>query len=265
MCAVPFDGLRKDMVTTKQLEQMQAQIKDAIPTGALPSIPRQSVQLALRSCTVSQICVFLKGACVLQALPSIQSPWLARVKPSRTSANARRPQSTWRRPWQAPKLRTSLARSGAGTTSWRCQLSRAQCIRIGCNICSLQRPLALLILLLIVARMHTPGVGCAVDCLPLHLLQHMKNPAKGSALQVVYDDTDRVWVMLHSGSRNIGNVTATHYDRLAKAQLRKRRAVSPGGLNFFHIESEEGQQYLQVCSSISQTQYIRAVLLKVWH
>lgn len=65
-------------------------------------------------------------------------------------------------------------------------------------------------------------------------------------VQVVYDETGRVWVMLHSGSRNIGNVTATHYDRLAKAQLKRRRLASPGGLNFFHIESEEGQQYLQV-------------------
>ena len=107
-------------------------------------------------------------------------------------------------------------------------------------------------LLLIVARMHTPGVGCAVDCLPLHLLQHMKDPAEGCALQVVYDDNDRVWVMLHSGSKNIGNVTATHYDRLAKAQLRKRRLASPGGLNFFHIESEKGQQYLQVLSNTFQ-------------
>merc|ERR1712032_862065 len=30
-------------------------------------------------------------------------------------------------------------------------------------------------------------------------------------VELVYDECDRVWMMLHSGSRNIGNVTAQHY------------------------------------------------------
>lgn len=52
--------------------------------------------------------------------------------------------------------------------------------------------------------------------------------------------------MLHSGSRNIGNTTATHYDRLAKQDLLQRGIKSPSHLNYLELESEEGQRYLQV-------------------
>jgi RNA-splicing ligase RtcB len=52
--------------------------------------------------------------------------------------------------------------------------------------------------------------------------------------------------MLHSGSRNIGNITATHYDKLAKEELIQRGIQTPHNLNYLELESEEGQQYLQV-------------------
>ncbi|CAL8470869.1 g10411 [Coccomyxa elongata] len=64
-------------------------------------------------------------------------------------------------------------------------------------------------------------------------------------LEVVYDETGRVWIMLHSGSRNIGNSTATHYDRLAKQDLLQRGIESPSHLNYLELESKEGQRYLQ--------------------
>ena len=64
--------------------------------------------------------------------------------------------------------------------------------------------------------------------------------------QVVYDETGRVWIMLHSGSRNIGNITATHYDKMAKEGLQQRGITTPHNLNYLEIDSEEGQQYLQV-------------------
>ena len=66
------------------------------------------------------------------------------------------------------------------------------------------------------------------------------------SLQVVYDETGRVWIMLHSGSRNIGNTTATHYDRLAKQDLLQRGIASPSHLNYLELDSERGQRYLQV-------------------
>jgi tRNA-splicing ligase RtcB len=53
--------------------------------------------------------------------------------------------------------------------------------------------------------------------------------------------------MLHSGSRNIGNRVAQHYDQIAKQYLEEHgvdtRALE--GLNYLPIESEEGQEYLK--------------------
>ena len=55
-----------------------------------------------------------------------------------------------------------------------------------------------------------------------------------------------MWLMLHSGSRNIGNVTAQYYDKIAQEQLAQQNIKVPGGLNYLEIESEHGQRYLQV-------------------
>lgn len=60
-------------------------------------------------------------------------------------------------------------------------------------------------------------------------------------VELVYDEEDRVWMMLHSGSRNIGNVTAQHYDELAAKQCGGSRE----SLAYLRIESEQGQQYLR--------------------
>jgi tRNA-splicing ligase RtcB len=38
-------------------------------------------------------------------------------------------------------------------------------------------------------------------------------------IEVVYDENDRIWIMLHSGSRFIGKHTAEYYDSIAKKQL----------------------------------------------
>lgn len=65
-------------------------------------------------------------------------------------------------------------------------------------------------------------------------------------LQVLHDETGRMWLMLHSGSRNIGNVTAQYYDKIAQEQLAQQNIKVPGGLNYLEIESEHGQAYLQV-------------------
>lgn len=67
-------------------------------------------------------------------------------------------------------------------------------------------------------------------------------------LEVVHEeDTGQVWVMLHSGSRNIGNRVANHYNEIAKLNLEKKgigtRALK--GINYMPIESQEGQDYLR--------------------
>lgn len=59
-------------------------------------------------------------------------------------------------------------------------------------------------------------------------------------VELVYDESDRVWMMLHSGSRNIGNVTAQHYDEVAATQSGGRKEA----LAKLKIKSKEGSEYL---------------------
>lgn len=62
------------------------------------------------------------------------------------------------------------------------------------------------------------------------------------------EDTGQVWIMLHSGSRGIGNQVADYYNNLAKDKLEKKMGIDPTtlkGLNYLPIESQEGQDYLK--------------------
>ena len=63
-------------------------------------------------------------------------------------------------------------------------------------------------------------------------------------LELVHDETGRVWVMLHSGSRNIGNITAQLYDGKAAQELEQQGITVPGGLNYLEIDSTDGRAYL---------------------
>lgn len=67
-------------------------------------------------------------------------------------------------------------------------------------------------------------------------------------LEVVHCNRDnQVWSLLHSGSRNIGNRVAQHYDEMAKAMLQKKGVDTRNlnGIHYMPIESEEGQHYLR--------------------
>ena len=52
--------------------------------------------------------------------------------------------------------------------------------------------------------------------------------------------------MLHSGSRNIGNKTAQHYDDVAAKELKRQGITASQRLHYMEVDSEEGQSYLQV-------------------
>lgn len=67
-------------------------------------------------------------------------------------------------------------------------------------------------------------------------------------LEILYDEkTHDVWLMLHSGSRNIGNVTAQHHDKVAENMMKKLNLPQPRshGLNYMPVDSEEGKSYLK--------------------
>ena len=67
-------------------------------------------------------------------------------------------------------------------------------------------------------------------------------------LEVVYEEgTEQVWIMLHSGSRNIGNRVATRYDQVAKSLLLSQGVDTQPlrGIHYMPIDSQEGQNYLR--------------------
>jgi tRNA-splicing ligase RtcB len=65
-------------------------------------------------------------------------------------------------------------------------------------------------------------------------------------LELVSDEQGRVWIMLHSGSRNIGNITAEHHDSVARQMMKKYGLPQTNSmLNFLKIESQEGEHYIQ--------------------
>jgi tRNA-splicing ligase RtcB len=67
-------------------------------------------------------------------------------------------------------------------------------------------------------------------------------------LEIVHCDKDnQVWSLLHSGSRNIGNRVAQHYDNIAKHLLQRQGVDTKElkGIHYMPIESEEGQNYLR--------------------
>lgn len=67
-------------------------------------------------------------------------------------------------------------------------------------------------------------------------------------IELQQDEHGLVWVMVHSGSRNVGKQMAEHYDDVAKADnVRRGSPVPPAwGLAHLSLESEEGREYLAV-------------------
>ena len=82
----------------------------------------------------------------------------------------------------------------------------------------------------------------AIACRPVHHLPDPPHPT----LKVLKDSKDGgIWLMVHSGSRRIGNETATHYDRLAKKQMAQLGRQVYGQLHYLDADSDVGKQYLQ--------------------
>jgi tRNA-splicing ligase RtcB len=66
-------------------------------------------------------------------------------------------------------------------------------------------------------------------------------------IELLYDENESVWVMLHSGSRYIGKTTAEYHHKIAHAQYGKllsKGNFPPADLAALEIDSPEGQEYL---------------------
>jgi len=65
-------------------------------------------------------------------------------------------------------------------------------------------------------------------------------------IELQVDPDDNIWIMLHSGSRNIGNKIATTYIQLAKTVNSARSLqVAPDDLEYFEADSAFGIQYIK--------------------
>ena len=58
-------------------------------------------------------------------------------------------------------------------------------------------------------------------------------------IEVGVDETDKVWIIIHSGSRGIGHATATHYMKLASGDGKARE-----GHYGFDVTSQNGKDYI---------------------
>jgi tRNA-splicing ligase RtcB len=58
-------------------------------------------------------------------------------------------------------------------------------------------------------------------------------------IEIGYDETDKIWIIIHSGSRNLGHNIATYYMKLASGDGKARE-----GYYVFDVESPEGEEYI---------------------
>ncbi len=65
-------------------------------------------------------------------------------------------------------------------------------------------------------------------------------------IELQQGDDGLLWIMIHSGSRNIGYQVAKHYNRLAADHNKAHGAIVPGKwqLDYLPLDSEQGQRYL---------------------
>lgn len=58
-------------------------------------------------------------------------------------------------------------------------------------------------------------------------------------IEIGYDETDKVWIVIHSGSRNVGHKLATHYMKLASGDGKARE-----GHFGLRVDTPVGQDYI---------------------
>lgn len=65
-------------------------------------------------------------------------------------------------------------------------------------------------------------------------------------IEIQQDENDHLWLMIHSGSRNIGFKVANHYNKIAEERNRRHGMIVPSQwqLAFLPIDSPEGRLYL---------------------
>lgn len=85
-------------------------------------------------------------------------------------------------------------------------------------------------------------------------------------IEVSHDETGAVWIVVHSGSRNVGHSVATHYMKLASGGPKARE-----GHYGLRVDSDEGRDYItdmEFCLKFAlenRRQIIDRVLREIYH
>lgn len=82
-------------------------------------------------------------------------------------------------------------------------------------------------------------------------------------IEIQKDKDNFVWIMIHSGSRNIGNKVASHYNKVAKELNRKWASGIPVNwdLAFLPIESQEAKDYMNEMNYCLDFAYANRLLM----
>jgi len=95
--------------------------------------------------------------------------------------------------------------------------------------------------------------GCTSNDMPVVLSEYEKARAQVGTLgggnhfiEIQKGDDSHIWIMVHSGSRNLGKQVADHYNKKAVAFNERyfRQVLKGRDLAFFPMSSSEGQLYL---------------------
>lgn len=84
-------------------------------------------------------------------------------------------------------------------------------------------------------------------------------------IEIQYDEEDTVWLMLHSGSRNLGYKIAEYYNNIAKEVIESNNISIPDDdLAFLSIDSEDGKNYIRDMNfALSYAEENRRVMMSI--
>lgn len=81
-------------------------------------------------------------------------------------------------------------------------------------------------------------------------------------LEINYDENKSIWIVIHSGSRNIGKKVGDYFNRLAQEQNEIWYSVDTKGIPFLPVNTSEGKAYLKWMDFALRFAYLnRAVMM----
>ena len=83
-------------------------------------------------------------------------------------------------------------------------------------------------------------------------------------IELCYDESERLWILLHTGSRGIGNIMATHFINKAKRLLEERGEVLPDpNLAYLSEGTDDFESYMMVAAWAQRYAFVnRQVILE---